>query len=347
MSSLKYLRQDLPKVSSFTVTQLPYKAKLDQNESPNDLPLDLKNFLLTEIGKLEWNRYPQPSFYYEVKKEFALSIDKDPEQIFLSLGCDQLIQGAYWVAGGKDKKAIIFEPTYPMFSLASIITQTYADKINLGPEHKLTKKEIEGRNYDIIFIVAPNNPTGTLPEEGVVESALNNKGLVFIDEAYYDFSQKTWESLVNKHPNLFIARSCSKSLLAGMRLGYGITHPETIRKLELIYTVPYHLSFAQLIIAKYFKLIKPYIKESSCKVIQERERVSRKFEELKIPFIKSYANFILFKLNEPQLIHKRLAEVGIRVRDVSHFPGLGGYLRVTIGTEEENNLFLDKLKSFL
>ena len=339
------LREGVSFSPPFTVSELPHKAKLDQNEAPFDLPDDVKVILLEKLKEYQWNRYPQPSAYANVKEAFAKAIGFPPENLILTMGCDQLIQGAYLIAGGHDREALIFEPTYPMFSHAARFNQTNTTRIQLTAEEIPTKDHINESGHHIIFIVAPNNPTGTFPEEGVIETALSKNSLVFVDESYVDFSKRTWSHLIKEHPNLFIARSTSKSCMAGIRLGYGIGHPDVINAMETTFTAPYHLSCLQLVIAKYFDLIQPHLKDFADIIISERERVANQFKEMGIPFIPSQGNFILFKVLNPSGIFQQLSESGVRIRSLHTIPGLSDYVRVTIGKKEENDLFLDKLRT--
>ncbi len=339
------LREDVSLSSPFTVSGLPYKAKLDQNEAPFDLPDEIKVILLEKLNENQWNRYPQPSVYADAKKAFAKAIESPPENLILTMGCDQLIQGAYLIAGGYDRKALIFEPTYPMFSHAAKFNQTNITRIQLSAEGTPTKDHINETEHHIIFIVAPNNPIGTFPEEGVIETALSKNSFVFVDESYVDFSKRTWSHLLKEHPNLFIARSTSKSCMAGIRLGYGIGHPDIINAMETTFTAPYHLSCLQLVIAKHFDLIQPHLEEFADIIIAERERVANQFRKMNISFIPSQGNFILFKVNNPSDIFQQLSESGVRIRSLHTIPSLSDYVRVTIGKKEENDLFLEELKT--
>ncbi len=329
----------------FTVSELPHKAKLDQNEVPFDLPDNIKAALLEKLREYQWNRYPQPSGYAKVKEAFAKTIGFSPECVILTMGCDQLIQGTYLIAGGHERRALIFEPAYPMFSHAAKFNQTNITRVQLAADEVATKDHINKSEHHIIFIVAPNNPTGTFPEEGVIETALSKNSLVFVDESYVDFSKRTWAHLLKGHPNLFIARSASKSSLAGIRLGYGIGHPDIINAMETTFTAPYHLSFLQLVIAKHFDIIQPHIKNIADTIISERKRVAGQFKEMEIFFIPSQSNFILFKVKNPSFIFQQLSESGVRIRSLHTIPGLSDYLRVTIGKKEENDLFLENLRT--
>ncbi|MCP4678142.1 MAG: hypothetical protein GY854_22035 [Deltaproteobacteria bacterium] len=85
------LRDGVPTEPSFSVSEVPHRAKLDQNESPFDIPKEAKQHVLNALGDAKWNRYPQPQQYVEVKKRFAAAVDLDPDQIIFTVGCDQII----------------------------------------------------------------------------------------------------------------------------------------------------------------------------------------------------------------------------------------------------------------
>ena len=118
------LRPELDLAQAFTVSEVPHKAKLDQNESPFDVPQEVKDEILAELAESRWSRYPQPAQYAEIKQEFAAAIGLPADRIVITAGCDQLILLAYWAAGGPGRTARFFEPTYPMFGHYALITAT-------------------------------------------------------------------------------------------------------------------------------------------------------------------------------------------------------------------------------
>jgi histidinol-phosphate aminotransferase len=338
-----FLRDDIEFSSPFTVSQKPYKAKLDQNESPYDLPEELKDLILEEVKRIEWNRYPQPIIYNEVKEIFAQEIGVSPKNIALTFGGDQAILSAFWVGGGKGRKCLIYEPTYPMFRHYALATSTEADIKVLGENFTIDPLDFKG-GYHTIFLVSPNNPTGNLIDKGIVREALETGALVFVDEAYFPFSGITvWEDLKD-YPNLMVGRSLSKSLLAGMRMGYVLSSEEVIRAVEHMNFVPYNLTSFQLAIFKNFGKIKEYIKKISGEIVKERERVFKVLDELGFKPFRSFANFIMFKVKDHKTAYQAFVEEGVRVRDVSSLPGLYNHLRVTIGRREENEIFIEVLR---
>jgi histidinol-phosphate aminotransferase len=353
--ALACLRAGLPAPSSFSVSEEPHRAKLDQNESPVDLPDQLKADLTAELAALPWNRYPQPRDYAAAKAQFAAALGLAPETVCLTVGGDQAIVSAFHAAGGPGRRARWFEPTYPYISLAARMTHTVADPVDLSApdfDGALTPEQVLAEpSPDLVVFVAPNNPTGAMPPAEAVAAALAEpRRLVFVDEAYADFCGATRITEVERHLNLAIGRSLSKGMLAGVRLGYVVGHPQLIAALEQLYTAPYHLSSLQLAVARRYADIAPHIERAAAAVVAERTRVTAALRaQPGIDPLPSCGNFVLFRVagapERARQVHASLAAAGIRVRDVGGLPKLAGYLRVTIGLPAENDLLLTSLST--
>jgi histidinol-phosphate aminotransferase len=330
--------------TSFTVAAVPHRAKLDQNESPLDLPPEAKQAVLEALSEASWNRYPQPVRYAEVKERFAAAIGQPPERVVLSVGGDQLILLAFWAAGGHGRRARVFEPSYPMFAHYAEVTQTPCERPVLGAGYDLAGRfPAGGSRVDLLFLCSPNNPTGTGPGRSFCLEALARHGLVLLDEAYADFSGESLLDLCPDHPNLLVARSLSKTMLAGVRLGYGVGDPELIATLERLLFAPYHLCELQLLCARHFELIRPALAARVAEIVAERTRLAEGLGRLGLHAWPSRANFILFEVEDAARSYRALLDQGVRVRDVSSMPGLARHLRVTIGTPEEDTIFLEAL----
>ncbi len=344
---MRFIRQDLDTSFGFGITEIEHlRAKLDQNEAPDELNDEMKQMVLDEVKRLRWSRYPQPRTYYEIKERFSQAIGIKPENFYITVGCDQVILTAFWMAGGKDRKTLIFEPTYPMFAHAASITGTQATRINIGADFKVPLDALSN-DFHLINIVAPNNPTGNLPEQKVVDSAIATGALVMIDEAYFDFSGKTHIDRLEDHENILIGRSLSKSGLAHIRLGYGIARPELVRLAEHLLFVPYHLNALQMAAAKLYPELKPKLEKIAEQVNQNKAELYEFFKAMGVEFKPSHTNFVLFRVNEPDRVFEHLISKGIRIRNTSVMKGLEGWLRVTIGTRDEMQLFKDALKEAL
>lgn len=336
------IRREFLERGGFKVADVEVFAKLDQNESPFDLPIDLKEELWEDFRFVKWNRYPQPKDYYEkVKEKFSDIIGVEPDRLMLTMGADQGIYLFYSIIDGK---IVIFEPTYPMFrGFARFVKADIFEEI-LGIEYVIDETHID--KGDVFVIVSPNSPTGNLQNKEVVEYYLKNNKVVLVDEVYYPFCKWTVKDLIYKYENLVILRSFSKVGLAGIRLGYVISSPEYIQAMENAIFAPYHLTLFNLFLFENFNKIAPYVEYYVQKIIEERGRVYKELSKY-FKVYPSHTNFLLFEVENPKKIFEDLVAKGVRVRDVSSLPGLSNHLRVTIGNREENDYFLNKIKEII
>jgi histidinol-phosphate aminotransferase len=202
----------------------------------------------------------------------------------------------------------------------------------------------------VVFVVHPNSPTGNCltPEEINWLGHIPAQVLVVIDEAYFEFSQTTLVGQLNQHPNWVILRTFSKAFrLATHRVGYAIASPEIITVLEKI-RLPYNLPAFSQCAAKLALENRDLILPSVTKIIQERERLYDNFKQnSRLKVWPSDANFIYLRLgnnstaeNLNQII-QNLKQQGTLIRHT------GGGLRITIGTEAENNRLIQRLTKVL
>lgn len=354
--SLQFLRDDLPPPDSFTVSELPHTAKLDQNESPVDLPAALKRDIAAQLASRAWNRYPQPKQYVEAKRTFAAVVGLDPDALCFTVGCDQAIMAAFHLAGGPGRRARWFEPTYPYFALAASLTHTIGDRVLMGDrlDEGIQAAEVTADpSPHLMILVSPNNPSGVCPPAEAIDAALEGeRRLVFVDEAYAEFAGETKVGLLGDRSNLLVGRSLSKATIADVRLGYCVGHPELIGAVETLFTAPYHLNALQLVIAARYADIAPHVRASVEQVVSEREQLQAALAGLAgVSPWPSRANFVLFQVAGPperaRAVYERLARDGVRVRDVGALPTLAGFLRVTVGTRAEDETFLSALRAAL
>ncbi len=329
-------------LKAYNAKDIRCKVKLDANECPYS-EFKVKSLKL----KVSLNRYPDPEAK-ELKKIVSQSFGVKPENILLGNGSDELIGYLITTFGGP-----VLYPA-PTFSMYGIISQALGEKfieIPLDNEFDLDTEKI--LNYSrknkakIIFLSTPNNPTGNcFSSERILKIINSFKGIVVVDEAYHPYaSEKGFIPLLKDYKNLVILRTVSKIGLAGLRVGFLIADPEiisTVNKVRLPFNVN---SYSQTIAAaclKNKKTLNSYIS----KVVSERDRL---FTELsKIKNIKPYpteANFILFKTKNPDKVYTKLLKQSILIKNLNNV--IRGCLRVTIGTVQENSIFLKALKKSL
>ena len=202
----------------------------------------------------------------------------------------------------------------------------------------------------IIFLTNPHSPTGKLmPLEDVCRicRAAENR-LVVLDEAYYDFSGLTFLEQMKDHNNLVILRSLSKIGLAGLRVGYGIFPSilaDEINKIRMPYNSNSISQIAAEELLNNFSLVQNQIDS----IKNERTRLLKELSKIEsISTFPSDANFILFQAaSKGEMVFNNLMEYGILIRNLGTHPMLKNCLRVTIGTEAENDQFLERLKQII
>jgi histidinol-phosphate aminotransferase len=208
---------------------------------------------------------------------------------------------------------------------------------------ELAKSEIAKTKPALTFITTPNNPTGSAVTIAEIEELAEVvPGLLVVDEAYAEFSDEVSAvTLIQKYPHVVVIRTMSKAFsFAGVRLGYLVADKNVIDALYLV-RLPYHLSAITQAAAEVALEFKGELLGNVSTLIRNREWVKDQLEELGLTVVPSKSNFLLFSgfdISAPTL-WKSLLDAGVLIRDV----GLSGYLRVTIGTEAENQLFIDAI----
>jgi len=309
---------------------------LDKNESPFDLPSDLKEELFNELKKLSLNRYPSKhanSLRQKIAEFYGLS----KENIIVGNGSDELL--IYLMRAFKGKYILISSPTFDMYEKIAKILGIKVLDIPLDNNFEIDRNLLckYAKNAITTFICSPNNPTGNLQRKDKIIDVLEQKGIVVVDEAYVEFSKQSVLDLLTCYDNLIILRTFSKAFgLAGIRVGYLLVN-EQILNILLKIKLPYNLNVLSAKIAEFMLENYDIIEKTIKYIVSERKRVYRALKRYAYP---SEANFLLINLNS----YEYLLNKGIAVRK------LGGKLknmvRVTIGRKEENDEVIKALKEF-
>ena len=199
----------------------------------------------------------------------------------------------------------------------------------------------EGQRPSITFISYPNNPTGNCFSEEALTEILNRaEGVVVVDEAYFDYSRKTFIDRLEDYPNLIILRTLSKVGLASLRLGALVASDEIIDTVNRV-RLPYNIgSMQQLAAIAAFKL-RGDIDAGINEVINERDRVCAAMSDLEsLEIFRSDSNFVFFRVSDADETFRGLIDEGVLIRNLNSDGALKNCLRVTIGTTPENNSFL-------
>ncbi|MBL8152323.1 MAG: histidinol-phosphate transaminase [Blastocatellia bacterium] len=348
---IEKIKSQVRRVSAYTLNAVETKIKINQNENPFDMPEAIKSEVLARIAKRPWSRYPSfvPSELLETLAAFA---NWHSDGVLAGNGSNELIQALLTVTVQPGVKVVISEPTFTLYRLLVEILGGEVISVPLTADFQYNTAEIEkaAESADIVIICSPNNPTGCRLDDQDLERLLENfSGLVVLDEAYYEFARKSVVELLGKHSNLIVLRTFSKAMaLAGLRVGYLLASPELTREIakgKLPYNVNFFSITAAMVAIEYFQQCLQPLVDS---LISERQRL---FEALlQINGLKPYpseANFILTEIvadMKPVELMSSLQQEEILIRDVSKYPMLGRHVRISVGTTEENDLLLSKLR---
>ena len=342
MKQLKELvRENIWKLKPYSCARDEFKgeakAYLDANENPfNTL----------------YNRYPDP-LQWAVKEKIAELKYVKPSQIMLGVGSDEPIDLIFRVfCEPKTDNVVAINPTYGMYGVCADINNVEYRQVNLEADYSLNADKVLAavdNKTKVIFLCSPNNPTGNLLNTTEVEKILKGfDGIVVIDEAYIDFSDKaSWISKLSKYPQMVILQTFSKAWgLAAARCGMAFASEEIISFFNKV-KYPYNINIlTQKLILE--KLEQVEIKNNWVKeILSQRTLMIEELEQLSIVkhIYPSDANFILVKVDDANLRYKELVEKGIIVRNRNSVTLCENCLRITIGTAQDNKELLNALKS--
>jgi histidinol-phosphate aminotransferase len=346
--TLSKIKPAVRELQAYTLRHFEADVKINQNENPYDMPETIKAEVHRLVGQKAWSRYPAfvPSTLISQLAQFSGWKSKG---ILAGNGSNELIEAALMVTVEKGSRVVIPQPTFTLYKLLTTILGGVSEEVLLTQvlEFDIPRLLEAASRSDLTIICSPNNPTGCLIRLSDLKQILKAAaGLVIVDEAYHEFSRQTVVPLLDDFKNLIVLRTFSKAMaMAGLRVGYLLAHPEIVQEISKA-KLPYNLNIFSMAAAeaalKHFDLLQPQIHL----LIQERERLYGLMR--RVPGVKPYpsqANFIAFEtaLN-PADVFNALYAKGILVRDVSRYPMLGKFLRVSVGSPSENDQFLEALK---
>jgi len=342
------LRPSVRGLIPYSVEKCGSAIKMDANENPYPWPPELLRAVMAEMEKVDWNRYPDPCAE-GLRQILSQQLQVGPPQIMLGNGSDELIQCILLAFGGPQVKTLSPVPTFAMYEIISCSTGCQFIGVPLGPDLDLDdsamKAAIERERPRVLFLAYPNNPTGNCFRKSSMEMLLEEfEGIVVIDEAYFNFSAKSFLNQLARHENLLILRTLSKIGLAGLRVGILIGSENLIRMIFRV-RLPYNLNTFSQVAAEVVLSRNDFIQQQLKTLIRERERVFLALQGMEgISPYASEANFILFRAREGKRIFEGLLSRGILVRAFGDAGSLKDHLRVTVGRPEENDLFLKAME---
>ncbi|MGD0566261.1 MAG: histidinol-phosphate transaminase [Candidatus Goldiibacteriota bacterium] len=319
-----------------------YKYKLDANENGFDITAAARKKLLKKISALHFNRYPDPGTA-DIRKILAKKNGIKAGNIAVGNGSDEIIHYIIQAFTDSGDSVVFPHPTFEMYRILSLangakpVASPLDERFDIDPDDILKKS----RGAKIIFLAYPNNPTGNCFSRKSVERVIKKAGcLVVVDEAYYEFSNKTFINLLGKHKNLIILRTFSKAFsMAGARLGYMLAGKSVIDIINKV-RLPYNVNALSQACAGVMLGEK---KNHAVEEILKEKEIMYDLLKADYPVVKSDANFLLIKVKNGGKAVKIFAENGISIR-IFRDGVLKDFLRLTIGMPEENRAALKILR---
>ena len=328
--------------------------KINQNENPFEISNRIKEETLRRLESIKWSRYP-PFISSDLEERLAQFAGWKNDGVLAGNGSNELIQALLMVTMAKGTRVLLSEPTFTLYRQIATILGAEVDTVRMTTsfEYDVTAiiDAIRKSDPQVVILCSPNNPTGTrVSDEDLRAILLESTGLVVIDEAYHEFAEHSVVPLLEEFDNLIVLRTFSKAMaMAGLRVGYLLGDPEIVIEVRKA-LLPYNLNvFSQTAAKVALELYETELKPNIGKIIEERQRLETELNHLDtLSSIPSCANFMIATCNEsPKVVFEHLLSRDILIRDVSRYPMLENYFRVSVGTPYENDRLIENLRELL
>lgn len=309
-------------------------VKLGSNENPYGPSPRVSEALAT----ISPERYPEPE---ELIAGLASYTGFPEDMIIIGAGMDGVMDTLTRLFLEKGDSTFIPTPTFSYYEILTITAGACPIFAPRGPQFEMTADAPP--DAKMAFLCSPNNPTGNVIREDEVAALLEStEGIVFLDEAYVEFAEKSLIRLVERYDNLIVGRTLSKAFgLAGMRLGYAVAPRWIADQYKRAAPPFYGISCASVAAGAAALADLPFMKRSVKKIISERQRLQKEINSHP-----SQANFLYLETEHAshEFVEKFLAR-GVIIRDCRSFRGAGeNHVRVTVGTHSENERFLSAFR---
>lgn len=349
----KFWSETVKKIEPYVPGEQPRDRKyIKINTNENPYPPSPK--VIEAIRKAADDRlklYPDPTCDV-LKGALAQYYGVEKEQVFVGNGSDEILAFSFQAFFNPGNPILFPEITYTFYPVYAKLFNISCREVPMNADLSIRTEMFSEKNGGVIF-PNPNAPTGMYlsPEEikGILHK--NSEHVVIIDEAYVDFGGESAVRFIQEYPNLLVVKTMSKSrALAGMRVGYALGSKELIEGLERIKNSFNSYTLDTLALVGATEAIRDidYFEETRAKVIKTRQRVTEGLRELGFTVAESAANFV-FAAHESypaQSLFEKLKEMGILVRYFKK-PKIENYLRISIGTDEEMDTFLETVEKII
>ncbi|TFG18154.1 MAG: histidinol-phosphate transaminase [Promethearchaeota archaeon] len=349
-------RENLKKYVAYETGEIPLGENwllLDTNENPYPpIPEIIKDLKETMANPEILKKYPDPNAL-EVRKAILNQLLRDKDTltnrntVFVGNDCDGILEVLFKVFIDTGDQIVVFYPTNAIYKALATLYEAKINEIKLNEDFSIPD-EVYSAKGKLLFIKSPNDPNGqSHPNEQIQKICQHFPGIVVVDEEYADFSDKTCVSLLKNNKNLIVVRSLTKAFsLAAFRIGFALADARIIKEMNNV-KLPYNTSSLAQIAAISCIKHRRKVFEQNEKILSERKKLVdalNSFDGVSVQ--PSDANFIFIKFADKSKTLKfiwDLKDLKILTRHFSK-PGLYNYIRMTIGTEEENNRFLSEFE---
>lgn len=347
-------RTGLADMPAYDVAERDWRLKLNANEAPTTLPPLVEERVMARLSHIAFNRYPNLEMK-DLIEQVAANFSLREGQIFFGNGSSEIIEKLFYAFGGKNHAIVYPEPSFSMYKIYVKAADAKGVPVGLEKDYSLNRERfvqaVKENKASLAVVCTPNNPTGNLLSLEDIEYIAQNIDCAFIvDEAYIEFAGEDASAvkLLSKFPHMIVARTFSKAYgLASARVGYMMADEAVVRMVEKAF-MPYHLNVLSLVTADIVYQMRDEFQPRIYMLRDECRRVAEELKEIKgMTVYPSQTNFLLLKFAKAEKLNEYLAEQGIGVRSFGSAPRLENCLRISMGTREENDLWLGEVKRFM
>ncbi len=347
------LREEILGLRAYHVPSSSGMVKLDAMENPYLLPQTLREDIARVVADAAINRYPDAAAL-DLKVMIRDVSDLPPGmEVLLGNGSDEIIQLLALAVAKPGAVLLSVEPSFVMYKMIAAFSGMQYVGVPLTADFALDApallKAVEQHQPALVFLAYPNNPTGNLFDASVIEQIIQAApGLVVVDEAYYAFASASFIPMLARYPNLLVMRTFSKLGMAGLRLGFLAGAAAWLAQLEKL-RLPYNVGVLTQAVAAKLLQNHDVLLQQAIQIRQDRAWLyGRLAQTAGVKAYVSEANFILFRVAHASKVFEALKQRGVLIKnlDGSH-PALADCLRVTVGTAQENECFMQALQESL
>jgi histidinol-phosphate aminotransferase len=347
----KYFRPRVDAMASYVPGEQPPRGtqiiKLNSNENPYP-PSPAALAVLQNIDGERLRRYPEP-FGEEFRQAASKVLDIPSDWIIVGNGSDELLNVVIRACAEPGRKVVYPMPTYVLYRTLTEAQAADITEISYGKGYDLPLEELVAANGYVTFIASPNSPSGHVVSiDDLRKLASQLSGVLVIDEAYTDFAEENALALVKEYENVIVIRTLSKGYsLAGLRLGFGVANPKLLQGLFKVKD-SYNIDAIACAVGAAAIADQAYKNACVAKIKASRTRLATDLKQLGFRVWDSQTNFLLVQppQENAEYLYQKLKSQKILIRYFQQ-PELDNKLRITVGTDEQNQILVEALSDFL